>query len=110
MSINKLLGLVLAVAVLLAPAFTRAGEAFAAVPGHHMQMMEAGHCQPPGKSGDRDQPATDDCCVSTCMAVAIVPPAPATGGEVRNALPASAVRAFALGVPAEIATPPPRSA
>lgn len=45
MSIRTLFAMLVAVAVLFAPALTRAGEAFAAVPDHHMQTMESGHCK-----------------------------------------------------------------
>ena len=117
MSIRPLFAILVAVAVLFAPALTRAGEAFAAVPDHHMQMMESGHCKSmpsyaddDGKPPDEDKAAGKSCCISMCMAVAIEPPA-APQSEVLH----EAAATFPLihryhGNIAEIATPPPRFA
>jgi len=122
MSIRKLLALVLAVAVLVAPALTRAGEAFAAVPGHQLQMMEGGHCTAapsadrsgtatnPEKSSGHDQAAGKSCCMSMCMAVAIAPPAMEPAIMIHGPGPTFALAHQYHGRITEIATPPPRRA
>jgi len=110
MSIRKLFGVLVALAVLFAPAFSRAGEAIAAAPDHQAQMMEAGHCKSgPDKSADHDK-APKNCCISMCMAVAITPIAPVADTLVQRAPAVFANPAFHVGLPAEIATPPPRAA
>lgn len=117
MSIRTLFAVLVAVAVLFAPALTRAGEAFAAVSDHHAQMMDSGHCKSTpsyaddeGKSSEKNKVAGKSCCMSMCMAVAIGPPA-APQSEVLH----EAAATFPLihryhGNIAEIATPPPRLA
>ncbi len=108
---NKLLAIFIAVAVLLAPAFTRAGEAFAAVPDHHAQMMKSGHCEKPaGDSGTTEDEAAQSCCVAMCMGVASAPLPSPSHEAVTGASPMATVRSFQLGLPPEIATPPPRPA
>ena len=108
-SIQKLLAIFLALAVLFAPAFTGAGEAFAAVPDHHMQKAEAGHCQTPGSNTvDHDTAPAKPCCISMCMAFAIAT-SPADlhePGETARAV--FTERTLRLGLPVELATPPPR--
>lgn len=110
-SIRKLFGAFVALAVLFAPASAYAAERAMAVPGHDMQMMEAGHCKaPPSQSGDHDKAADKSCCISMCMAVAIAPTAPVLEKVARPAPPVFALPAFRLGYLGEIATPPPRFA
>jgi hypothetical protein len=110
MSIRKLLAILVAVAVLFAPAFVAAGIASAAVPDHHVQMMQNGHCQMPPSSGDHQKMPAKNCCMAMCMAVALSPQAPLLEKEVQRSAVVSTVRAFRVGQPAEIATPPPRFA
>jgi hypothetical protein len=69
MSVRRLFAVVIALAVLLAPAMTRVGEAYAAVPDHHAQMMMKGHCESP-PDADQDKKAGMSCCFQMCMAVA----------------------------------------
>jgi hypothetical protein len=110
-SIQKLFAIFVALAVLIAPAFSRAGEAFAAVPVHHAEMTEADHCKSmPTERGHQDKAPAKICCTSMCMAVAVVPAAPIAEKMVQAAPPVFAVPSFHLGHLAEIATPPPRSA
>ena len=111
MGMQKLFAILVALAVLFAPAFTRAGAAYAAPADHHSQMMEAGHCKTAPADGGEDQsePA-QTCCISMCMAVAIAPTVAASHEAVRGAPPAIAAETFRLSLPPEIATPPPRSA
>ena len=110
-SMQKLFAIMVAVAVLFAPVFTRASEAAAAVPDHQVQMMKSGHCNLTDEdSGDRDEAPLENCCVSTCMAVTASPPAPPAAPQIKQAKAQSAVRTFEIGAPAEIATPPPRFA
>lgn len=107
--------MIVAVAVLFAPALTRAGEAFAAVPDHHMQMMESGHCKSaPSHSGDDDQSsdkaAGKTCCITMCMAVAVAPLSPTQAADLHGAAAPFALIHQYHGCIAEIATPPPRLA
>lgn len=110
-SIRRLFAILVALALLFAPAFTDAGEAFAATPDHHARMMEAGHCQmPSSNSGDHNKAPIKSCCVAMCMAVAIAP-------DVRAAVVAQAPATAYFAAPGswhgylgEIATPPPRQA
>lgn len=115
MSINKILALLLAVAVLLAPALTRAGDAQAAVPDHHAQMMGNGHCQPDKAAADegkdrssRHDKAGKDCCIATCTAFAVQPAVAAVDEAVHKSRALFAAPLFHAGAPAELATPPPR--
>lgn len=119
MSVRKLLAVLIALAVLFAPAFSRAGEAFAAVPDHHMQMMDAGHCQSPpanaehdkhDKHDKRDKAAEKSCCISMCMGVAVTPAAPPRASAPSPAPAIFAIRALHLSHLDEIATPPPKLA
>ena len=108
-SIRKLLSLIVALAVLFAPAFSGAGVAFAAAPDHQAPMMEGGHCQmPPSQSGDHDKAPAKSCCASMCMGIAITPSAPAEHSELKPAPAVFAVPTIHLPYLGEIATPPPR--
>ncbi len=110
-SMQRLFAIMVAVAVLFAPVFTRASEAFAAVPDHQVQMMKSGHCNMTDEdSGDQEKAPLENCCVSMCMAVTASPPAPPAEPQLKQATGQSAVRTFEIGAPAEIATPPPRFA
>ena len=111
MSVRTLLAMVVALAVLFAPTFTRAGEAFAAVPDHHAQMMQAGHCQaPPAQPGDHHKAPAKSCCISMCMAVAITPASPLVEKVAQRAPAVFGVASFHVNSPAELATPPPKLA
>ena len=111
MSIRKLFAILVAIAVLFAPAFTGASTAIAAVPDHHAQMMENGHCDPAiGMDQDQDQPADMACCGDICMAVAVTPSSPQMVKPLVGSVPAVGLHDFQTGIPAEIATPPPRAA
>ena len=110
MSIQKLFAIFIALAVVLAPALTGAGEAFAAVPDHHSQMMKSGHCEQMPTAPQSDEAAEADCCISMCMAVAASPAARVVEKRIRSAAPLSLLRQTHAGISREIATPPPRSA
>ena len=108
-SIRTLLAVFVALAVLFAPALTRADEAFAAVPDHLAQMMEAGHCQmPPAGSPEHDRAPVKSCCISMFMAVAIAPAAPPEEKPVQSARPVRRAASLYVNSPIELATPPPR--
>ena len=120
-SIRKLLTLFVAIAVLFAPAMTRAGEALAAVPDHQIQMMDSGHCKSPPstgnsdtakheKSGSHDKAKGTSCCMAMCMAVALSPPVSDADDTVHAALPTFPLLSQYHGRITEIATPPPRRA
>lgn len=109
LSIRKLFALLVALAVLFAPAMT--GAASAASPNHDMQMMEAGHCEAPSSSASHhDKMGSKSCCISMCMAVAIAPAAPALDHEVAHAPATFIIPTLHLAYLGEIATPPPRRA
>ena len=111
MSISKLFSILVALAVLLAPAFTRAGEAYASVPDHHAQMMESGECHAPDTGvpdEDRDDAPVKNCCISMCMAVAMMPLAPMQDDPLKPEQAVSVISALQVSHLAEIATPPPR--
>ena len=109
MGIRKLFAILIAVAVLFAPAFTSGSSAFAAVPDHHAQMMEKGHCDP-AMDMDQDELADMACCGAMCMAVAVSPPASQMAKPLVGSVPVAGLQEFQTGIPAEIATPPPRTA
>lgn len=110
MSIRKLFGVLIALAMLFAPSAV-AAEQMATMPGHDMQMMEMGHCDaPPSKTADHDKNAGKSCCISMCMAVAVTHDAPVTDVAVEHAATYFAVPQFWHGYLGEIATPPPRTA
>ena len=113
-SIPKLFAILVAIAVLFAPAFSGAGEASAAVPNHHGQMMASGHCQSmPSATGEHEgssdhEKAGKSCCISMCMAVALATPAPAAVAAIHDTVTSFPAPNRYHGLPAEIATPPPR--
>ena len=109
MSVRKLFAILVAVAVLFAPAFTSAGTAYAAVSDHHAQMMDKGHCDP-AMDMDRDEPADMACCGAMCMAVAVAPPASQMAKPLIGSVTVAGLQEFETGIPPEIATPPPRAA
>ena len=113
-SIRKLFAILIAVSVMFAPTLARAAEANAPVPDHQMQMMEAGHCSSApsstnGKSGTHDKSMTS-CCIAMCMALAVVPSAPIESRMLQRIVTVFPAPTFRIGLPAEIATPPPRLA
>lgn len=127
-NIRRLLALLVAIAVLFAPALTRTGAAFAAIPDHQLQMMESGHCtsspaaadsdtsiagQKAGgdhKSPGADKAAGKNCCISMCTAVAVSAPAADQAVPIHGSGPLFALLNQYHGRITEIATPPPRPA
>lgn len=108
-SIRRLFAVLVAFAVVIGPVLTHATAASAAAQGHHTEMMEAGHCKaPPTESSQDDAAPLKSCCVSTCMAIAIAPPAPLADGELKPVPQQFAVPTLHLSYLGEIATPPPR--
>ena len=109
MSLRPLFLALVAIAVLLAPALTRLGEAYAAVPDHHAQMMTKGHCESPPDE-DVDRSTDNSCCSKMCMAVAAEPTAPLAPQALVGRTGTTTLQSFLIGTPAELATPPPRAA
>src|SRR5438270_4436751 len=106
---RALVGMVVALAVIFAPAIRR-GEALAAVPNHDIQMMEAGHCHSPASKGAGHHHQGDmSCCTAMWVAVTAPVDRPAESPPVR-ATPAS-ISLLVLHRPflGELPTPPPRS-
>lgn len=109
MGIRKLFAIMVAVAVLFAPAFASVGMASAAVPPDQAEMMEKGHCESAG--GEQpDEPADMSCCGAMCMAVAVTPSGIALAKPLNTSVPVAKLHSFQTGSPAELATPPPRAA
>jgi hypothetical protein len=107
MSIRTLFAMLIAVALLVAPAVT--GVAMAGSPHHQMEMTEPSDCQtPPASSGDHQKMAGKNCCIAMCMAVAITPSVPAELSPQRRQIAEFASPKAFHGLLAEIATPPPR--
>jgi len=108
-AIRKLIAILLAAALLLAPALTRVGIASAAEP-HHAQMMEqTGHChEPPSLPADSDKSAGKNCCISMCLAVTVDAATPPDNQPVQRVISIFPVTAFRIAFLGEIATPPPR--
>ncbi|HEV8407892.1 MAG TPA: hypothetical protein VGQ34_08135 [Sphingomicrobium sp.] len=110
MSFGRLGALMIALAVLFAPALTHAGAAFAAMPSHDMQIMEAGHCQaPPSQSGHHDKDGKS-CCISLTIGVAACPSAPVGAAIVLGSPPVFRLATLHRPYLGELATPPPRPA
>ena len=111
MSFNHLLAALIALAVLFAPGVARAGEVFAAVPDHHQQMMQSGHCETTAGDEEHDgDPASMSCCVAMCMAVALTSASAPERVALPRSLNSGTQTSFVVGTAAEIATPPPRAA
>src|SRR5579872_1972709 len=109
LSLRTLIGVALALAVLLAPATTRAAVAFGGLADHQMQMMEAGHCQlPPSGSADHDKNAGKSCCISISVGLAAALGTRLTESPAPSTPAAGAPRAFVFGHPSELPTPPPK--
>jgi hypothetical protein len=107
-SFRRFLGLMIAAAMLLAPALT-AGSAFAAVPDHHAQATEAGHCDP-APAEQPAQPISKSHCIAMCMAIAVAPASTQLAGPAQRSANAPAMPCFPTSQLPEIATPPPRAA
>lgn len=108
MKIGALFSMLIAVAMLFAPAASAAH--FMAASGHqNAQTMAMGHCQSLPTDTQGKAPAKS-CCIAMCMAVAVAPAQP-----VKTALKVAAPTYFAApqywrGFLGELATPPPRIA
>lgn len=108
-SIQRLFAVLVALAVLLGPVLTQASAAAAAVPDHHMQMMESGHCEsPPSNSDDEDQTPAKSCCVSAYMGIAVVPSVRLSDNAAQPVPAVFGLSTLHLSYLGEIATPPPR--
>lgn len=106
MSFRGVLRILIALSVLFAPPL--AGAAMAASPGHGMPMTEMGHCESPPATGSHDKMAGKSCCISVCMAVAVMPSNPIEVRLPRQQVTQSVILKAYRNTPARIATPPPR--
>ena len=107
-SVRTLFAMVVALAVLFAPAIGR-GDALAAVPNHDMRMMQTGHCHSPTSRKSHHQHDMN-CC--TAMSAGVAPTLDRAVDEFLDQVAPSPVPPAAADRPflAELATPPPRSA
>ena len=108
-SMQKLFALMVAVSVLFAPAFASASQATPAMPDHHAQMKMKRHCES-APDDDQNKRAGKSCCFQMCMAVAAEPVKPFVPQVLLSGAAPSALQSFPVGTPAELATPPPRTA
>lgn len=107
-TIQKLFAMFAALSVLLAPAVASATMSASAHDRMQMQMMDGGHCQGPSNSSGHDKMGGKSCCIAMCMAVAVAPSTPAETAPVPQQVAQFAIPRAYHGLPAEIATPPPR--
>jgi len=107
MNLSKLWSILIALAVLFAPAVTSAAAAHAAVADHQMQMMETGHCNSM-PSGHHDNGDGKSCCISTYVGAAFAAPEPSVETPLAAASPETILPALHCPYLGEIATPPPR--
>src|SRR5687768_14200004 len=101
----------LVLAMAFAPFAMPVGEAHAAVSsGHHSEMTQAEHCD--GQQAPDQQKKSETgkpCCIAGCMAAATLPALGDEAVELAVSVERPGLDRFRLGVPAEIATPPPRA-
>jgi len=107
-SVRKLFSVLLALAILFAPAVTYAAMPMAMGQGG-MQMMAMGPCEAPPSTTDHKTPAKN-CCMAMCMAIAVAPEKPVALLEPQHAVSYFATPISWHGHLGEIATPPPRIA
>ena len=110
MSLRFLLSCFVALAMAVGPFAMPMDEARAAVSsGHHSQMMQAEHCDGQQAPDQHKSQKEKPCCAAGCMSAATLPAM--TGEAVMSSLSLErpALDRFRLGVPEEIATPPPRA-
>lgn len=105
--IRRMLAVLLALAILLAPAVAPLGMAFAST-SSPMQMQQGGHCQvEPVIPTDHDK-SGKTCCIRAGLAVTIEASAPLRDRPLQSPPLAFPVKCFWIGFLGEIATPPPR--
>lgn len=111
MGMRRLFAILVAFSVLFAPSVAAAAERGMTMDDHEMQMIEMGHCQaPPSGHANHDKNAGHGCCIAMCMALAVTPSALAQTSPLRQQIAGFAPPKSYHGLPAEIATPPPKSA
>lgn len=109
MRVWRIFAALIALSVLFAPMVARVGEAYAAVPDHHAQMMKSGHCETVPDM-DKDDSTDGRCCFQLCLVVAVAPIAPGARRPVLGSTKNAMLKTFMVGAPSELATPPPRAA
>ena len=109
---RRLLQALLALAVFLAPVTANAMQASAMVPvPHHETAKASAHCgETSGESSKHEKAADKTCCASMCMGVAVGGLSRVHNGSVPPVVLMSPVHRALTGAPAELATPPPRTA
>lgn len=99
-----LIGLIMALAPIGMPAMAAASPV-----AHHGAVAGQGHCDRQSQPDRHHKVADKGCCAAMCLGIAIAPSAVEPLPFFKTALrPATA--AFRRGIPAELPTPPPRSA
>jgi hypothetical protein len=108
-SVDRLFAIVIALAVLFAPAMATAAMADGAPTGHMQMMDNGGHCHmPSGGSSDHHKSDGKSCCMSMCMALAVQPQSTAVGDRLPRSPAHFSAPPARLAYLGEIATPPPR--
>lgn len=110
LSIRKLFAIFVALAVLFAPAASRATAAIAGVSDHELMMEQTGHCRMPSGSADHRKGADKTCCISMCMAATVNDLAPSADEFFTQITPVPMIPTLHIGCLGDIATPPPRLA
>lgn len=109
MSMRRLFAILVAMWVLFAPSVAAAAERGMTMADHETQMMEMGHCEsPPSGPADHDKNKDHGCCIAMCIALAVTPLAPLQSSPLRQQVAGFVATKTYHGLPAEIATPPPR--
>ncbi len=112
MTLRQLSAMMIAVAMLFAPAGLASGSAMAMAPAsdHHAQAMDSGHCEEQPVPSDDGQSGEQPCCAAMCTAIAVAPATPtepvAPAASPDRPSPSGPGHSFL----AELPTPPPRLA
>lgn len=109
-NLRILLACLIAVAMSFAP-FAMPMEEVRAAPsaGHHSGMMSADHCDEQQTPDQHKSQKEKSCCVAGCMTAAMLPATSEKAAVLAVSIERPGLDRFHLGVPAEIATPPPRA-
>lgn len=109
-SVPKLFAILIAVAMFFAPLAMQSGSAMAAMPDHHSQMTEKGHCGEQPVKGADSKSDGKSCCVATCTAIAIAPTTPVEPLAFSLSVDRPTLDQSGPSFLAKLPTPPPRRA
>ena len=107
-NLRILFACLIAVAMAFAPFAMPMDEVRAATSTGH-QMMSAEHCDEQQAPDQHKSQKEKPCCVAGCMTAAMLPTTAEEAAELAVSTERPGLDRFRLGVPEEIATPPPRT-